>query len=68
MKPEYDTPSGRKKPTIYSCPHNEACRCKVKNCYSCGWNPKVQQIREQRLNIKRKTEQSGENGLEVREM
>ena len=26
---------------LFQCPHNEACQCKVKNCGSCGWNPKV---------------------------
>ena len=49
-----------KKPSFYDCPHNEGCRCKVKDCYHCGWNPKVQQIRERRMNIKREEKTDGE--------
>lgn len=53
MEPEYYKPKRYKKPTYYDCPHNEGCRCKVKDCYHCGWNPKVQKIRDRRLKIKR---------------
>ena len=30
------------------CPHNDACRCAVKNCHKCGWNPKVAEARMQK--------------------
>lgn len=53
MKLEYCKPSGYKKPEFYDCPHNEACRCRHKDCYHCGWNPKVQEIRERKLKIRR---------------
>ena len=23
------------------CPYNDACRCDVKKCNNCGWNPTV---------------------------
>lgn len=49
MKLEYYKPQSYKKPAFHDCPHNEGCRCKVKDCYHCGWNPKVAAIREQRL-------------------
>lgn len=35
------------KPTV--CPHNDACRCEVKNCYNCGWNPKVAKMRMDKI-------------------
>jgi hypothetical protein len=37
-----------KKPRAYDCPHNEGCRCTTKDCYNCGWNPKVIKIRAMR--------------------
>ena len=53
MELEYYKTSGYKKPRYYDCPHNEACRCERKDCYHCGWNPKVAAIRERRMKIKR---------------
>ena len=38
----------------FVCPHNQACRCQVKNCYNCGWNPKVAQIRSEKILRQRK--------------
>lgn len=31
------------------CPHNNAVLCAVKNCYHCGWHPKVEKIRKDKL-------------------
>ena len=31
------------------CKYNAACRCTVKNCYYCGWNPKVARYRLNKL-------------------
>lgn len=28
-----------------SCPHNDGVRCDKRNCYNCGWNPKVHEKR-----------------------
>lgn len=53
MELEYYKPSGYRKPDFYDCHYNEACRCKIRDCYHCGWNPKVQEIRERKLKIKR---------------
>ena len=41
---------------IIPCPHNEACACERKECYKCGWNPKVSdkrmaKIRQQRQEV-----------------
>ena len=36
-----------RKPTV--CPHNSACRCTVKDCYNCGWNPVVAKMRIKNL-------------------
>ncbi len=52
MELEYYTPRKYTKPQYYDCHHNEGCRCKVKDCYHCGWNPKVAAYREAK--IKRK--------------
>ena len=43
MKLEYVKVANYIKPTV--CPHNDACRCTERNCYKCGWNPKVAQMR-----------------------
>lgn len=53
MELEYYKPSGYRKPDFYDCHYNEACRCKIRDCYHCGWNPKVQEIRERKLKINR---------------
>lgn len=29
----------------FTCPHNDAVVCGHQKCYSCGWNPKVNQKR-----------------------
>lgn len=29
----------------YICHFNDACRCKVADCDSCGWNPEVSERR-----------------------
>ena len=49
MELVYYKPKRYKKPTFYDCPHNEGCRCKVKDCYHCGWNPKVAEYRMDRI-------------------
>lgn len=33
----------------YQCPHNEACRCYVKECHKCGWHPNVAKARAERV-------------------
>lgn len=45
MKLEYVKCSPYKKERSFVCPHNSACRCEVKNCYNCGWHPKVEKMR-----------------------
>ena len=45
----YYKPSGYKRPSYYDCPHNEGCRCKTKDCYHCGWNPRVAAYRVAKL-------------------
>lgn len=32
---------GKKIHGRYVCPYNEECRCTRKECWKCGWNPKV---------------------------
>jgi hypothetical protein len=39
-----------------SCPHNEGLTCREKNCYHCGWNPKVAAWRLEKIVEKRKKE------------
>lgn len=36
-------PNYRRKP--YACHHNDACVCEKRECYKCGWNPKVSKMR-----------------------
>ena len=31
------------------CPYNEGCHCKTKDCWRCGWNPKVAEVRRARM-------------------
>ena len=52
MELEYYKPAKYKKPAFYDCPHNEGCRCKLKDCGRCGWNPKVAKAREDRAKRK----------------
>ena len=33
----------------YVCPHNEECRCRSRDCWRCGWNPKVAEKRRAKL-------------------
>jgi hypothetical protein len=49
MKLEYVKCVTYKKERNFVCPHNDACRCEVKNCYNCGWNPKVEKLRMQKI-------------------
>lgn len=35
---------------VETCPHNDACQCdryQRRDCYRCGWNPKVAQRRSE---------------------
>lgn len=52
MQLEYIKVEKQKKPRSYDCRYNEGCRCTYKKCYSCGWNPKVAEIRKARLQNK----------------
>lgn len=54
MQMEYIKVEKQKKYRVYDCPYNEGCRCTYKNCYHCGWNPKVAAIRKARLQILRR--------------
>lgn len=47
MKLEYVKVAHYDKPTV--CPHNSACRCSVKECHKCGWHPKVEKLRMQKI-------------------
>lgn len=47
IKLEYVKVANYVKPTV--CPHNDACRCTVKECYKCGWHPKVEKRRKEAL-------------------
>lgn len=47
MELVYYKPARYEKPTV--CPHNDHCRCVVKNCYKCGWNPIVFKMRIEKL-------------------
>lgn len=40
-------PNYKRKP--YVCPHNDACTCMVKECYKCGWHPKVSKRRMDKI-------------------
>lgn len=44
---EYVKITGYTKDT--KCPYNDACRCTVKNCKRCGWNPVVAERRLEKL-------------------
>lgn len=52
-KLEYVKVASYQKPTM--CRYNEGCRCLVRNCYNCGWNPKVAKLRMEKL-LSAKTE------------
>jgi hypothetical protein len=38
------------------CPYNEGCSCLKKECWRCGWNPKVEQARTEAIERKMKGE------------
>lgn len=31
------------------CPYNDGCHCHQKDCWKCGWNPKVDQARREKM-------------------
>jgi hypothetical protein len=33
------------------CPYNEGVQCYQKDCWRCGWNPKVAEVRNKRLEV-----------------
>lgn len=47
MKLEYVKVANYEKETV--CPHNNACRCTGRNCYRCGWHPKVAKKRLEKI-------------------
>ena len=49
MELQYYKPQHYKKRGYHDCPHNEGCRCNVKNCHKCGWHPKVAEARMQKI-------------------
>ena len=38
-----------KKPRAYDCPYNPGCHCAKMDCYRCGWNPKVEEARKEKM-------------------
>ena len=54
LKLEYVKVASYEKNT--SCPHNDGLTCREKNCYHCGWNPKVADWRSKKIAEKRKKE------------
>ena len=49
MELQYYKPQHYKKRGYHDCPHNEGCRCNVKNCHNCGWHPNVAKARMQKV-------------------
>ena len=49
MELQYIKVEKQQKPRTHDCHYNEGCRCDRKTCYSCGWNPKVAEIRAAQL-------------------
>lgn len=38
----------------FVCPHNKEVQCSVKNCINCGWHPKVEKYRMEKIQQKMK--------------
>ena len=49
MKLEYVKCAQYEKREYHDCPHNEGCRCRLKNCHNCGWHPNVAKARMQKV-------------------
>ena len=49
MKLEYYKVDSKKQKGMHECPHNKECLCRTKDCYNCGWNPKVAQARSKKI-------------------
>ena len=49
MELEYIKVEKQPKKGAQQCPHNEACRCYVKQCYKCGWHPTVAKARAEKV-------------------
>lgn len=49
MELVYYKTKGYRRPRFHDCPHNEGCRCDKKDCFNCGWNPKVAAYRTARI-------------------
>ena len=47
IKNDPDWKKKRKSEKNTSCPYNEGCACYTKDCWKCGWNPKVAQKRQE---------------------
>ena len=41
MELEYYKVEKQEKKKPLPCPHNDGCKCMVKNCMKCGWHPAV---------------------------
>lgn len=42
-------PNYKKERGMYVCSYNPECRCLKRDCYRCGWNPKVAQARKEAM-------------------
>lgn len=47
IKNDPDWKSKRKSEKSAPCPYNEGCHCTSKDCWRCGWNPKVEKARKE---------------------
>ena len=41
MELQYYKVEKKQRPKKIPCPYNDGCACERKECYKCGWNPKV---------------------------
>jgi hypothetical protein len=47
-------PDWKKSRKNQPCPYNEGCHCHKRECWKCGWNPKVAQARLEKIEQARK--------------
>lgn len=49
MELQYVKLASYEKKRTKDCIYNDGCKCQMKTCWKCGWNPKVHKKRMEKL-------------------
>ena len=55
----YKVDPNYKKEQSFVCPHNDGVMCSVKDCYHCGWNPRVSRYRLNKI-LRERAKENGQ--------